>query len=153
MHDTFLTLKINQHNARLLAFLFPEQPREFPYRMTVRISLRALHIMTPGVLLGGYIFHQPTPVLEPWLWAAILSGLIIILTDIYSSFGVLFEVRGIVVLIKILLLSLITVFWKQRIFLLVLILFIGAISSHMPKRYRHKVLFLESVIHPDQRSE
>ena len=145
-------MKINQYNARLLAFLFPEQPREFPYRMTVRISLRALHIMTTGVLLGGYIFHQPTTDLEPWLWVAILSGLMILLTDIYSSFGVLFEVRGIVVLIKILLLSLITVFWEQRIFLLVLILFIGAISSHMPNRYRHKVLFFESAIHPDQRS-
>ena len=120
--------------------------------MTVRISLRALHIMTTGVLLGGYIFYQPTTDLEPWLWVAILSGLMILLTDIYSSFGVLFEVRGIVVLIKILLLSLITVFWEQRIFLLVLILFIGAISSHMPKRYRHKILFFEPVIHPDQRS-
>ena len=145
-------MKINQQNARLLAFLFPEQPREFPYRMTVRITLRALHIMTTGILLGGHIFHQPTSILEPWLWIAILSGLTILLTDIYSSFGVLFEVRGIVVLIKILLLSLVTVFWEQRIFILVVILFIGAISSHLPKRYRHKVLFFRSVIHPDQRS-
>ena len=108
--------------------------------------------MTTGVLLGGLIFKQPTSILELWLWIALLSGFLILLTDIYSSFGVLFEVRGIVVLIKILLLSLITVFWEQRIFLLVLILFIGAISSHMPKRYRHKVLFLASVIQPDQRS-
>lgn len=145
-------MKINQHNSRLLAFLFPEQPREFPYRMAVRLSLRALHIMTAGVLLGGHIFQQPTSVLEPWLWVAILSGLAILLTDIYSSFGVLFEIRGIVVLIKILLLSLITVFWEQRIFLLVLILFIGAISSHLPRRYRHKLLFFKSIIHPDQRS-
>ena len=120
--------------------------------MTVRISLRALHIMTTGILLGGHIFHQPTSILEPWLWIAILSGLTIWLTYIYSSFGVLFEVRGIVVLIKILLLSLVTVFWEQRIFILVVILFIGAISSHLPKRYRHKVLFFRSVIHPDQRS-
>ena len=108
--------------------------------------------MTIGVLLGGHIFQQTTSILEPWLWVAILSGLAILLTDIYSSFGVLFEIRGIVVLVKIILLSLITVFWEQRIFLLVLILFIGAISSHMPKRYRHKLLFFKSVIHPDQRS-
>ena len=135
-----------------MAFLFPEQPREFPYRMSVRLSLRALHIMTTGVLLGGYIFQQPTTILEPWLWIAILSGLAIMLTDIYSSFGVLFEIRGIVVLVKIILLSLIVIFWEQRIFLLVLILFIGAISSHMPKCYRHKVLFFKSAIQPDQRS-
>ena len=120
--------------------------------MALRLSLRALHIMTIGVFLGGHIFHQSISILEPWLWAAILSGLAILLTDIYSSFAVLFEVRGIVILVKILLLSLITIFWEQRIFLLVLILFIGAISSHMPKRYRHKLLFFESVIIPDQRS-
>lgn len=145
-------MTITQHNTRLLAFLFPEQPREFPYRRAIRITLRALHILTTGVLLGGHIFQQPTIALEPWLWVAILSGLTIILTDIYSSFAVLFEIRGIVVLIKIVLLSLVAVFWEQRIFLLVLILFIGAISSHMPKRYRHRLLFLQSKIHPDQRS-
>ena len=137
---------------RLLTFLFPEQPREFPHRMAMRISSRALHIMTTGVLLGGHIFHQPVSVLEPWLWIAILSGLTILLTDIYSSFAVLFEIRGLVVLLKIALLCLIPFFWEQRIFILVLILFIGAISSHMPKRYRHKLLFFESVIISDQRS-
>lgn len=145
-------MKIEQRKSRLLTFLFPEQPREFPYRMAVRLSLRALHIMTTGVLLGGHIFHQPVSVLEPWLWVAVLSGLAILLTDIYSSFAVLFEIRGVVVLIKIGLLTLITVFWEQRIILLILILFIGAISSHMPKRYRHRLLFFQSVITPDQRS-
>ena len=143
---------MNQRKTQLLAFLFPEQPREFPYRMSLRMTLRALHILTTGVLLGGHIFQQPTDILEPWLWFAILSGLAIFLTDIYSSFAVLFEIRGIVVLVKVALLSLVAVFWEQRIFLLVLILFIGAISSHMPKRYRHKVVFLQSEIHPDQRS-
>ena len=108
--------------------------------------------MTTGVLLGGHIFHHPVPVLEPWLWIAILSGLAILLTDIYSSFAVLFEIRGLVVLVKIMLLCLIPFFWEQRIFILVLILFIGATSSHMPKRYRHKLLFFKSVIIPDQRS-
>ena len=139
-------------NSRLLTILFPEQPREFPHRMAMRITLRALHIMTTGVFLGGHIFHQSNAVLEPWLWVAILSGLAILLTDIYSSFAVLFEIRGLVVLIKILLLCLIPFFWEQRIFLLVLILFIGAISSHMPKRYRHKLLFFQTIITPDQRS-
>ena len=143
---------MNQRKTQLLAFLFPEQPREFPYRMALRMTLRALHILTTGVLLGGHIFQQPTDILEPWLWFAILSGLAIFLTDIYSSFAVLFEIRGIVILVKVALLSLVAVFWEQRIFLLVLILFIGAISSHMPKRYRHKVVFLQSEIHPDQRS-
>ena len=114
--------------------------------------LRALHIMTVGVLLGGHIFHQPVVILEPWLWAAALSGLAILMTDIYSSFAVLFEVRGILVLIKIVLLLSIFIFWEQRVSLLVLALFIGAISSHMPKRYRHKLLFFQSVIVPDQRS-
>ena len=138
--------------SRLLTVLFPEQPREFPHRMAMRLSLRALHIMTTGVFLGGHIFHQPISVLEPWLWVAILSGLAILLTDIYSSFAVLFEIRGLVVLLKIVLISLIPFFWDQRIFILVLMLFIGAISSHMPKRYRHKLLFFESFIIPDQRS-
>ena len=132
--------------------LCPESPREFPFRRTLRILLRALHIMTVGVLLGGHIFHQPIAILEPWLWGAVLSGLAILMTDIYASFAILFEVRGIIILIKVVLLLSITIFWEQRVSLLVLALFIGAISSHMPKRYRHKLLFFQSVIVPDQRS-
>ena len=128
------------NNQRLYFFLFPDKPRDLPYRRTIRILLRALHILTAGTLVGGHIFNQPLTILEPWLWATVITGLLMLLTDIHSSMAFFFELRGIAVLLKILLLLLIPFFWKQRVAILIAVLLIGAISSHLPKRYRHKTL-------------
>ncbi len=143
---------INHNRERFLSYLFPNKPRDFPFRRTIRISGRALHIMTAGVLLGGHVFNQPAAILEPWLWATVITGIIILLTDLHASLAILFEVRGIAILIKTILLLLIPVFWKQRIFILISILLIGAVSSHLPKRYRHKSFIIRGHIHSDQRS-
>ena len=142
----------NPASARIFHLLFPACPRDFPFRRTVRILLRTAHVLTAGVLLGGHIFHQQPAVLEPWLWATVISGLLVLATDIHASLAVLFELRGIAVLLKIILLFLIPVFWEERILLLVIILMVGVISSHMPKRYRHKLVLFQNRIAPDQRN-
>ena len=91
-------------------------------------------------------------VIEPWLYASVFSGLAIFITDLHASMAVLFELRGLLLLIKVVLLLLIPMFWSMRLALLVTVLFIGAIGSHMPKHWRHKVLFFERHIVPDERS-
>lgn len=136
----------------VLPLLFPDKPRTLPFRRTLRIVSRSLHIMTAGVLLGGHIFNQPVEILEPWLWATVITGMIILLTDLHASLTILFELRGIAVLIKISLLFLIPFFWDQRVVILICILLIGGISSHLPKCYRHKLFFINNKLHSDQRS-
>ena len=141
-----------QGKKKMLSVLFPDKPRHLPYRRTIRISFRALHILCAGVLLGGHIFNQPVVVLEPWLWGTVMTGLVILLTDIHSSMAFFFELRGIAVLLKVILLLLIPVFWEQRIALLIAVLLVGAVSSHLPKRYRHRLFFLPAAIQTDHRS-
>ena len=131
--------------------LFPQTARDFPFRRYVRTSLRALHILCTGTLIGGYIFNQPVAVLEPWLFATVITGLLIFATDLHASFAVLFEVRGIFVLVKIGLLALTQFFWELRIPLLVVALLLGVFGSHMPGRFRHKVIFFKNYIVPDER--
>jgi len=111
-----------------------------------------LHILCTGILLGGHVFEQPQSVIEPWLYASVFSGLAIFITDLHASMTVLFEVRGLMLIIKLALLLLIPLFWPLRIPILVAVLFIGAIGSHMPKHWRHKVLLFEKHIVPDERS-
>jgi len=125
-------------NDRFLSSLFPDKPRDLPFRLSIRVLSRALHILAAGVLLGGHIFNQTEAILEPWLWTTVATGIIILITDLHSSLAILFEVRGMAILFKIILLLLIPLFWEERISLLVCVLLIGAISSHLPKRYRHK---------------
>jgi len=122
--------------------LFPKELRSFPYRRNIRITLRTLHILSGGVLLGGHVFNQPVEALHLWLIATVLSGLLLLLTDLYASAAILFELRGVVGILKISLLLLVPIFWQQRIFILMLVLIIGAVSSHMTGRLRHRrVLF------------
>ena len=140
------------HCSRIIQLLFPVTPRDFPFRRIVRTLLRTLHILTASILLGGYFFNQPAIELEPWLWGTVISGILVLMTDMHASLAVLFEVRGIAVVIKTILLMLIGVFWEQRILLLMTALIIGVISSHMPKQYRHKLIFLDNRIVSDKRS-
>ncbi len=134
-----------------VSLLFPKIPRSFPFRRTVCIGLRTVHILASGVLLGGYIFAQPSAVLEPWLLATVISGILLLVTDLHASVAVLVEVRGIAVVCKAVLLALVPVFWDARIVLMVASLVIGAIVSHMPKRYRHRILLFRGKLAADER--
>ena len=117
----------------------------------MRNLIRALHILATGVLLGGYIFLQSTTALEPWLLASVITGLLLLAIDLHASMAVLLEVRGLLLLIKLALLLLLPIFEQLSIPLLIIVLFIGAIGSHMTKRYRHKVLLFANFITPDER--
>jgi hypothetical protein len=134
-----------------MAFLFPREPRSFPFRRAARSILRAGHILASGTLLGGYIFAQPRADLEPWLMGTVISGLILMATDLHASLAVLLEMRGVGVLVKLVLLALVPVFWEARVSLLIAALMIGAIGSHLPARYRHKVLLFQDRIVSDKR--
>ena len=131
--------------------LFPERPRVFPHRRSIKTTLRTLHIFAGGTLLGGHIFSVPTIVLEPWLWGTVMSGLLLLLTDLHGSFSIVCEVRGVAVLAKLLLVLLVPVFWDARVPLLLSALVIGAVISHMPGRYRHTMVCLRGRVVADQR--
>lgn len=136
-----------------VSVLFPRAPRSFPFRRTVCTGLRTVHILTSGILLGGYFFDQTSVELEPWLWATVISGILLLAADVHASAVVLVEVRGVAVLIKLVLLALVPVFWDARITLMVASLVIGSIVSHMPKRYRHKALLFRGKIVVDEQLE
>ena len=131
--------------------LFPNQPRSFPFRRGLRTILRALHVLTTGVLLGGHVFGQAPEVLMLWLWASVISGLLLFATDLHASCAIVFEVRGFAVFIKILLLLLVPVWWELRVPLLITVLVIGVVSSHLPGAYRHRLLFLKDKLVVDER--
>jgi hypothetical protein len=126
--------------GRLKRTLFPSTSRDFPYRRPIRIGLRSLHILSAGTLVGGHIFAQAPDVLLPWLAGAVLTGALLLLTDLHASCAFLFEARGIAVVAKLIILGMVAVFPREAVALLVAVVMIGAISSHLPKRYRHRAM-------------
>jgi len=137
---------------KFIDVIFPQAPRDFACRRLIRMMLRSIHIACTGILLGAYIFRQPVSTLEFWLFLSVLTGLLIMLMDLHASAAVFFEVRGLAVLIKAGLLCAIPFYPRSAIPILIIALVIGVFASHMPKQYRHKMIFFEKYFLPDRRS-
>lgn len=136
---------------RFFSLLFPPEPRNFLLRRPLRMALRTLHIFSVGVMSGGILFQLPMEQVQPWLLAGVFSGLALFATDIHATAAVLLEVRGFAVYAKIGLMVLIGRFPACALPLLALAMLIGTFSSHMSRKYRHRLLFLGDRIKPDQR--
>jgi hypothetical protein len=115
----------------------PEPARELPAERAIRIALRTAHIAAAGILLGGHFFGVEAGRLSPWWWATIGTGAAFVAVELYGSCVWLAQGRGLLTLAKLALLALLPLFWKQRVWILLLVLGIGSIGSHMPSRFRY----------------
>jgi hypothetical protein len=126
--------------------LFPEPPRPLPYARAMSIALRTVHIAAVGILLGGHAFEVPAVRLLPWLSLSILSGAGLIGIELYSSCKWLYQGKGVLVIVKLLLIAAVAVFWEQRLWLLLAALVLGSVGSHMPGRWRYYSILHRRVI-------
>tara|TARA_B100000959_G_C14977943_1_gene622304 strand:+ start:2774 stop:3238 length:465 start_codon:yes stop_codon:yes gene_type:complete len=148
--QTFAQAKNKKPIEKFKRVLLPEVPRDFPWRRGLRVCLRAVHIWSTAILLGGHFFTQSKEVLLPWLLIGAASGAVLLLTDLYASFAILFELRGILVLFKVLCVAAAGYFWDYRFVLLTMTCLIGALSSHATGKFRHHMFFLKDTL-PDKR--
>jgi len=132
-------------------FLLPDNPRDFPVRRMTRSVLRTVHILGGGVLIGAYLFQQPQGVIDVWYMVAAVSGMLLFLTDLHASFAVLFEWRGLSIVSKIVLLLLLPLMPGFEVPILVLILTIGSLSSHLSRKFRHRLWLSLPDITQDER--
>jgi hypothetical protein len=116
--------------------LFPDPPRAFPGRRLLKIVLRGVHAVCASLCLGAYAFDAASRV--PWLLAAIFSGLLLLALDLHESAAFLLEVRGAVVLGKLVALAFLP---QGGAWLLAAIVLVSVVSSHAPSHVRHRVLF------------
>lgn len=131
--------------------LFPNAPRDFPFRRGTRTGLRAAHVLASGTLLGGHIFSQSKEQLFVWMVATLISGALLLATDLHASFAVLLEVRGLLVALKILFFVAVAAWWDGSVLLLATALAVGVVGSHMPGRFRHRVLWTRGGLAVDTR--
>lgn len=132
--------------ARWQRVLFPDPPRPLPYARAMSIALRTVHIAAVGILLGGHVFEVTAVRLLPWLSLSIISGAGLIGIELYSSCKWLYQGKGVLVLLKLLLIAAVAVFWEQRLWLLLAALVLGSVGSHMPGRLRYYSILHRRVI-------
>ena len=120
---------------RTAAILFPDPPRGFRGRRLLKIVLRGTHVVCAALCLGAYAFDAAERV--PWLVATIATGLSILALDVHESAAFLLEVRGAVVVAKLVALAVLP---AGGPWLLAAIVLVSVVSSHAPSRVRHCVL-------------
>ena len=127
--------------GKLASILFPASSRFFPGQRWVNICLRTLHLV--GLSGTGYAFLGPGP--EPgwrnFLMLTIISGISMMLISIWSNGIWLLQLRGQIILFKLLLLSLILTqpLYHAQLFITVIVL--SGIISHAPGNTRYYSVF------------
>ena len=125
---------------RLRPLLFPDPPRQIPHHRALGLALRTAHLMTFGALLGGHLFTVDPARLMPFLVATIASGFGLMALELASTCAWLFMGKGLAVLLKLAVLLMVPMFWEQRVPLLLLTVAMASVGSHMPARFRHRLV-------------
>ena len=115
----------------------PVTLRTFPGIRWLRIALRTAHLIAMGLLVGGVAGGASSSDLTAALWGTFLSGALFVAIELYQSVQFVFQVKGIAVLVKLLLLMGAVEWPESALPFLIAAIVIGGISSHMPGKYRH----------------
>jgi len=106
-------------------------------RRLVRTGLRTAHLLAFGAYYGGHVFDVAPDRLLPALVAAVGTGSLFMAFEVWSAPVWLVQVRGVATYAKIALVLAAGLFWEHRVALLTVVVAIGAVTSHMPGRYRY----------------
>lgn len=124
----------------LKALLFPDPPRTFPGRRAVKIVLRAGHVLCAGTYFAAFVFAVAPAARQPWFAALLVSAGLLLLLDLHETTAFILEIRGLVVLGKVALLTLLPCFGDAQVWVLGAMLAVSVVSSHAPAAVRHRVV-------------
>jgi uncharacterized membrane protein HdeD (DUF308 family) len=100
------------------------------------IVFRTTHVGVMSVLFGGLVFEVPRYRLVTLGYLVIITGFLLVASEIYHRRYWLFQVRGILVILHAGLFGILHFYPNFVIPLLTGALIIGMVGSHMPKRFR-----------------
>lgn len=135
----------------LRSLLLPKERRRLPHARAWNVGSRTVHLAATGTLLGGHVFGMPADSLQPWLWAAIASGSVMLVVELYTSFDWLTQVGGLAVMLKLALLCAIPFAWSARVPILFAVMAVAGVGSHMPGKYRHYSILYRRVMKDTKR--
>jgi hypothetical protein len=112
----------------------------------LNITLRTLHIAAMGILVGGHAFDVAPERLHLSLWLAVGSGAVLIALEAAPRWTWFHELRGVLTLVKVALLFAVPLAWDSGLPILLVVIAIGSVTSHMPRRFRHYSLLYRRVL-------
>ena len=125
--------------------------RPLPGVRAWRMLLRTAHLVAFGALYGGHVYSIPETRLQGALIATVATGGALMAFEIYRAPIWLVQVRGVATMAKILLVAVAGAIPQLAVPLLTLVIAIGALSSHMPGRWRYHSLRHGRVVGPHEK--
>ena len=98
---------------------------------------------------GGILFALEKDLWINYWWLALVSGVLMMVMDIAANPVWIVQVRGVVIIIKLILLALMVSYPAWGSFLLIVIIVISTVISHAPGKLRYYSLYHRRVISSD----
>lgn len=129
----------------LLPIFFPLQARCFPGLRWLNIALRSLHLVgMAGVAGGGLCLDALPPLFDFWP-LTLLSGMAMVGLSIWGDGRWLLQLRGVVIVVKLLLLFALPWLNSQvnhgAAWGLVVIILLTSVIAHAPGKVRYRFVF------------
>lgn len=110
------------------------------------IAFRTAHLAAMGILLGGHAFDVSAWRLVAALGWTIGTGIALGAVETGGHLLWFHQGRGLMTLIKLLLVAAVPWFWQYRLPILLVVLALASVGSHMPARFRYYSLVYGKVI-------
>lgn len=128
-------------------WLVPPHKRPLPGKRWLSIILRSLHLVGIAGLAGAYLYSLPEAVWEPYLLLGVGSGFLLLARELYVDGIWLLQLRGQLVLFKLLLLGF-GLFWfdQSEAWIYIVVILISGVISHAPGKVRYYSLWHRRVL-------
>lgn len=121
----------------LYCWIFPEHSRSFRGIRGLNIALRTLHLIGIAGIGGAYLYPVDHHAWQPYLWLTVLSGLGLVAVSLYGNGIWLIQLRGLVILLKLLLLSLLTFLPEVAFQGGIVVIVLSSVIAHAPGKWRY----------------
>lgn len=111
-----------------------------------KTSLRTLHLVGVAGVGGGVLFGLDGSVWNGYWWLTLASGTLMMLIDLASNPLWLIQIRGLVIVGKLVLVALIGSFPRWDPALLIAVVVLSGIISHAPSSIRYYSIFHRRVV-------
>ncbi len=118
-----------------------------------KISLRTLHLLAVAGVGGGILFALEKDLWINYWWLALVTGVLMMVMDIAANPVWIIQVRGVVIIFKIILLALLVSYPAWGSFLLIVTIIISAVISHAPGKLRYYSFYHRRVISSENDSK
>jgi hypothetical protein len=110
--------------------------RDFPAQRWLNIGLRSTHLVGVAGIGGGFLLGVEASLWEAYWWLTLISGASLSLLYLWTTPLWLFQLKGITVIVKVVLLSIGMALPESRAPVFMLVIVISAVMAHAPGRVR-----------------